>query len=185
MHQADSPILTVEEYAHLVEPDDVRSELVRGKLVREPRPGARHGWVQPRLARLLARHVEEMGLGGAVFTDVGIVLSRDPPTVRGPDVAYVSQPRLPEVLDDAFLEVVPDLVVEVVSPSNRTGETQEKVAEYLDTGARLVWVVDPGAGIATVYRSLQDAEVVRAQGVLDGGDVLPGLRIPLSDLVPD
>lgn len=182
--QDDSERLTIEEYADLQEPDAVRSELVRGRLVREPRPGSRHGDVLGRLARILGSHVEEHGLG-RVLVDVGVVLSRNPPTVRGPDLLFLAAPRVPEPLPAGFLEVPPDLAVEVLSPSNRATEVRQKVDEYLRAGVRLVWLLDPESRTATVYRSRDDIRMLEAGDVLDGGEVVPGFRVALGELLPE
>lgn len=156
---------------------------MRGRLVREPRPGTEHGWLQVELARRLAAFVEERGFGGIVASDFGIVLSTEPPTVRGPDLGYVSAERLPaEGIPVGFLRAAPDLAVEIVSPSNTASEIQERVLDYLDAGTRLVWVVDPATRSASVYRSREDITVVSGDEALAGGDVLPGLRVSLAAL---
>lgn len=176
-------LMSVEEYAVLQEPDDVRSELVRGRLVREPRPAAPHAYVQAQLTRSLLDFVTA-GDRGFVLTDVGLVLEEEPPTVRGPDIAFVAYETLGGPLPEGFLDVAPDLAVEVVSPGNTASELQEKTLEYLDAGSRMVWVVDPALRTATVYRSRHDVEIVSDEEELDGGEVLPGLRIRLAEVLP-
>lgn len=74
----------------------------------------------------------------------------------------------------------PDLAVEIPSPSNRASEIQEKVADYLDAGVRTVWVVDPPTRTVTVYESAGGARMLRENSVLEGGDVLPAIRLPLA-----
>lgn len=175
--------LTIEEYARLREPDDVRSELVRGRLVREPRPAVPHGYVQVELSRVLSNFVREHEVG-VVLNDVGVVIEEDPPTVRGPDVLFVSNDTLGSPLPEGFLTVAPDLAVEIVSPSDTASQIQEKVVEYLGFGSRMVWVVDPGSRTATIYRSFQDAEVVREDEELTGGSVVPGFRVRLAEVLP-
>jgi len=176
-------LLSVDEYARLQEPEEHRSELVRGVLVREPRPGAYHARTQARLAERLNAHVETDGLG-AVFTDVGVVIPGRPRTVRGPDLAFYATDRVPDPLPEGFLTTVPDLAIEIVSPSNSLSELLEKVTEYLDAGTRLVWVVDPGSRTATVYRSRRDIRMLGADEILRGGDVVPGFRVTLEDVLP-
>lgn len=176
--------LTIAEYADLQEPDDVRSELVGGVLVREPRPGFGHGQVISALDHALHGFVKEHALG-VVLVDVGVVLSRDPPTVRGPDLLFLAADRIPEPRPEGFLEIAPDLAVEVVSPSNRAGEIQEKVTEYLDGGVRMVWVLDPASRTGTVYRSRDDIRLLTAEDELDGGEVVPGFRMRLGDVLPE
>jgi Uma2 family endonuclease len=174
--------LTIEEYERLDEPDEWRTELVRGVVVREPRPAPYHARTQTRLAHRLEEFVEREKLG-FVLTDVGVILSRHPPTVRGPDVAFYRVERLPE-LPRRFPDIAPDLVIEIVSPSNTVTEIVEKVMDYLDAGSRLVWVVDPMSRTATVYRSRDEIRILTDRETLDGADVLPGLKLRLEDVLP-
>ena len=98
-------------------------------------------------------------------------------------MAFVSSGRIPEEgFTDRFWELAPDLAVEVVSPSNRMSEMQQKVIEYLDAGTRSVWVVDPSEHTVTVYRSRSDIRILEGDGVLEGQEVLPELRIPVAGL---
>ncbi|MGH7570374.1 MAG: Uma2 family endonuclease [Gemmatimonadota bacterium] len=179
--EAIEGLLTLEEYERL--PDDgYRDELVRGRLVREPLPGGIHDWVAGNLFRSLDRYAEQHSLGHVAF-DTGFLLSRDPPTVRGPDVAFLAWERIPsEGPPKGFWETAPDLAVEVLSMSNRAAEINDKVLEYLGAGTRLVWVVDPETRCVTVYRSRKDVQVLTTDDALDGADVLPGFRLPLSEL---
>src|SRR6266853_1754724 len=73
--------------------------------------------------------------------------------VRGPDVAFVRQDRLPQPIPNTYLEFAPDLVVEVLSHNDRPGEVLAKVGDWLDAGARLVWVIDPERRLVRVYRA--------------------------------
>ncbi|MGH7482286.1 MAG: Uma2 family endonuclease [Longimicrobiales bacterium] len=174
--------LTVEEFERLPEEDLYRVELVRGVLVREPRPAAYHGWVQVGLGGALLNHVREHGLG-FVFTDIGVILEREPDTVRGPDIAFVVADRLPGgPPKKGFLEFAPDLCVEIVSPSNRLTEIQAKVFEYLDAGTRLCWIVNPEPRTVTSYRSRTDVGLADATGEIDGDDVVPGFRLAVAEL---
>lgn len=182
-HDAPPRLLSVEEYARLQETEEYRSELVRGELVREPRPGPRHGRTQARLAERLNAYVEKEGLG-AVFTDVGVEIPGQPRTVRGPDLAFYVSDRLPDPLPDGFLDAAPDLAVEIVSPSNSVSELLDKVTEYLQAGTHLGWVVDPGSRTATVYRSRDDIRILTEEESLDGAEVVPGFRVTVSEILP-
>lgn len=174
--------LTLEEFEALPEEDGARLELVEGTVVREPRPGARHGRLTTRLASALHTHAENRGLG-VVCTDFGVVLAEDPTTVRGPDIGFVAAERLrAEDLPTGFLRVAPDLAVEIVSPSNTASEIQRKVLEYLAAGSRLVWVVDSETRSVSTYRSRAEAYLLGEGDVLDGEDVLPGFRMALEEL---
>ena len=178
--------LSLEEFEKLPDGDE-RRELVRGCLVREPPAGFEHGRLAARIAHLLLRHIQETsaeGRGGAVLgAETGFVLSRDPPTVRAPDVAFVSEERLPPRGErSGFAPLPPDLAVEIVSPSNRASEVLEKVLDYLQAGCRSVWIVDPRARAVTVYRSRTEMRLLTEGEALDGGEVLPGFRVRISDL---
>lgn len=164
------------------EEDGFRLELVEGNVIREPRPGARHGRLTTRLASALHAHAEEHALG-VVCTDFGVVLGENPPTVRGPDIGFIASERLrPEDLPTGFLKAAPDLAVEIVSPSNTATEIQRKVLEYLAAGSRLVWVVDPETRSVNAYRSREEARLLSEGEILDGGNVLPGFRLALKEL---
>lgn len=174
-------LITIADYERMPEEDMYRVELVRGLLVRSPRPAPLHGALMVRMARRLDEFVERAG-GGVVLADVGAILARDPDTVRGPDVAFYSTERIPESGYSGGFWGPPDLAVEIVSPSNRPADVREKVTDYLAAGVRLVWVIDPRARSVTVHRSGSGPSVITGGAVLDGGDVLPALRLPLADL---
>lgn len=178
----ENPPLSVEEFAGLPEEEGSRLELSGGRVVREPAPGLRHSEVAGRVYRLLWRAGERTGGGLAVF-DAAFTLSEHPPTVRVPDVAFLSSDRVPEGgLPDGFGDGAPDLAVEVVSASNRASELQRKALEFLDAGGRLVWVVDPAEQTVTIYRSRSDIRILGSGEVLDGGDGLPDFRVSVDAL---
>lgn len=176
-------IVSLEEFQRMPEEDAYRVELVRGRIVREPRPASAHGWLSGKLTMAIGVHASEHGLGIAV-TETGFLLRVDPPTVRGPDVAFIARENLPAdgLSLTRFWTVAPDLAVEVLSPSNTAAEIQEKVLEYLECGSRLVWVVDPATRCITVYRSRQDIRLLMEGDALEGDDVLPGFQLPLAEL---
>lgn len=170
-----------EEFYRLPDGDD-RDELHRGSVVAEPRPSLDHGRVSGRLAAALGEWIYGHDLGDLVV-ESGFVLRRKPDTVRGPDIAFVSAERLAEHQGPGpFFEGAPDLAVEVLSPWNSRREMDAKVAEYLDAGARLVWLVDPATLTVTVHRPSHEPLHLEPADTLDGGDVLPGLQISLARL---
>jgi Uma2 family endonuclease len=151
-----------------------RTELVRGAMrVREP-AGFRHGEIAARLARLVGNHVDRHGLGSVLAAETGFTLARDPDTVRAPDVAFVSHSRLPDITPTGFAEFAPDLAVEVLSPGDRPGDVLGKVADWLDAGSALVWVVDLSSRRVRVYRKDGSESIVEETDSLSGEDVLPG-----------
>jgi len=157
-----------------------RTELVRGVLVvREP-AGYQHGDVAMRLAAAIFAYVEAHGLGRVFAAETGFTLARNPDTVRAPDVAFISAARLPDPPPRGFAELAPDLAVEVLSPDDRPGEVLAKVGDWLNAGARLVWVVDADHVIARVYRADGSESIVGETDALRGEDVLQGFEYQLS-----
>jgi len=115
--------------------------------------------------------------------DGGYVLERCPDTVRAPDVAFVRAERVPTAEEqEHFAELAPDLVVEVISPSDRMTDVEEKVEQYLALGVPLVWVFHPRRRTVTVRRPGREPLVLRDGDVVDGEEVLPGFRLPVADI---
>ncbi|MGH7476567.1 MAG: Uma2 family endonuclease [Longimicrobiales bacterium] len=173
--------LTVEQFEALPQEDAYRIELVRGRMVREPRPGGVHGEVVMRLVSALNEHVRSNGLG-RVLVETGFRLPGEQATVRGPDSAFIAAERLPPRPPVGFWTLAPDLAVEVVSPSDRWTAVEDKVEQYLTAGTRQVWVIDPFAGRAHIYGPGAHAQVLGAGDTIQGGDLLPGFRLALAEL---
>jgi len=163
-------------------PQDGRKyELVDGDIRVSP-GGIRHSHVSLTLASRLHAFVEEHGAGHAFDSSVGFRLPGG--NVRSPDASFVARGRFKgDALQDDFGDLAPDLAVEVLSPSERPRHVLDKVGEYLEAGVRLVWVIDPRKAKAIVYWSLSDVTELQASDELDGGDVLPGFRCRLSDIL--
>jgi Uma2 family endonuclease len=156
-----------------------RCELVRGVLHMMSPSNPRHGLIAGRLARLIGNHVESQHLGLFFGAETGFHLSQDPDTVRAPDVAFVGNGRPPVPLR-GFYPGAPDLAVEVLSPDDRPGYVREKVAEWLEAGARAVWVVDPDARTVTVHEPRRKPRQLAEADTLQGGSVLPGFELPVA-----
>jgi Uma2 family endonuclease len=158
-------------------------ELVKGELRMAPPPGSEHGEVTMNLAGPLYQHVKNNNLGVVYAAETGFKLESNPDTVRAPDVAFVRMEsvqqtgRLP-----GYRAGAPDLAVEVLSPSDRVTSVEEKVAEWLAGGARMVWVVSPKLHTVTVYRSLTDIVTLTEKDKLDGGDVVPGFQMNVAEI---
>ncbi|HEU4631250.1 MAG TPA: Uma2 family endonuclease [Gemmatimonadaceae bacterium] len=179
-------LLTVDEFLSRLSHDEP-VELVDG-VVRPMTPtGGAHGLVCGRLVVLLGRALDVAGQpsAGVVFTEMAAVrLFRDRESVRCPDVSVVLAARLLAggLPTTGALTVVPDLVAEVLSPAEAAWEVEEKRAEYLAAGVRLVWIVDPRTRAVTVYRP--DAAPIRLtrDDLLSGEPVLPAFRHPVGRL---
>jgi Uma2 family endonuclease len=163
-------------------PDDgYRYELVRGELRRAMPAGNRHGRIAVRITVPLALFVRQHGLGEVLAAETGFQLATD--HVRAPDVAFVRQDRVDAVGDsEGFWPGAPDLAIEVLSPSDRYSEVEEKVSDWLEAGTRMVVVVNPRSRSVTVFRSRSDVCVLVEPATLDGGDVVPGWNLPLAEV---
>jgi len=159
---------------------DKRVELVRGiPVVREP-AGYQHGAITARLSKLLMDHVDSRTLGSVLAAETGFKLLTDPDTVRAADIAFIRRARLPDPRTRGYPALAPDLVVEVLSPGDRPGETLAKVADWLNAGTALVWVIDPDRGVARVYRADGSETLVTRDETLDGEEVVPGFTCVLG-----
>ena len=181
MSQVSVPVLTAEEYFQL-NPEG-RTELIQGEVMPMSPSGNIHGRLASRLDRYVGAFIEEHGLGETYTADAGFILSRNPDTVRAPDVAFLSRERIPaEGLPEGFFPGPPDLAIEVVSPGDRWSEIEDKLREYLEAGTREVWIVDPK------HRTVQVCTPPLERRTLQGADVLttpllPGVSLPLPTRV--
>jgi Uma2 family endonuclease len=159
-------------------------ELVRGEVVRMSPSSPEHGLICANLAGIHWEYGRRSGFGYCLSNDSSVLTERNPDTVRGPDVAFYSRARWPrEQVGRTLPPVAPDLVVEVSSPGNRPGAMHEKIGEYLNAGALMVWVVYPKSRTLAIYRSFDVPPVVLDEGgTLEDLPVLPGFRCPVSDV---
>lgn len=156
-------------------------ELVDRTLVEKPM-GYRESHVALELAFYLRLYLMEHDLGFLSGADGFIEILPD--LVRGPDSCFVPWTRRPDhaVPDDPISPTVPTLAAEILSPSNRRGETLRKLKEYFLAGVLIVWVIDPAKRTADVYTAPDAKTALGTTGTLDGGDVLPGFQLPLAKL---
>jgi Uma2 family endonuclease len=157
-------------------------ELVDGTLV-EKAMGFEEARLAARLLYLLITYLEQNDLGICVGADGMMRIA--PGLVRIPDVSFVSWDKLPgrESPQEPIPDLAPDLAVEVLSEGNTKGEMARKVREYFDAGVILVWLIDPKKRTARVFSAVEKSTLVHADEALDGGKVLPGIVIRLSDLL--
>ena len=161
----------------------VRGELIRGELCETMSTGGRHGETVMKTGILLGNFIMPRRLGRLAASDSGVLLERDPDTVREPDIAYISAERLPlDVQVTGYYEVVPDLIVEVVSPGDSAREVMDKALMWLSFGARMVWAVNPQTRSVDVYRAGERTFTLGESDTLDGLDVLPGFTCAVTDI---
>jgi Uma2 family endonuclease len=184
MATVSQKLITAEEFFRMPDPlDGSQQELVRGVIETMPPPGGRHGVCCLRTGRRVGNFVDENQLGTVTPNDTGFISERDPDTVRAPDISFWRKERLPEV-PEGYIEVPPDLAIEVVSPGDHFSRIQKRVRHFLKQGVRLVWVVDPEDRSVTVYRSPQQAISLEETDTLTGEDVLPGFACRVAELLP-
>ncbi|HET6423965.1 MAG TPA: Uma2 family endonuclease [Planctomycetaceae bacterium] len=167
----------------LIESTDALFETINGVRVEKQPMGAYAVTIASELARLLGNFVNQLRLG-LVSTEVLFLLNREPRQERRPDLSFVSRARMrgePPPISGAW-DVIPDLAVEVVSPTNAADEIEKKVTEYLDYGVQQVWVLYPESRRLYIHRSRCEVAVVGEDDRLSGGDLFPGLEFRLGDV---
>lgn len=178
--------MTVEEFERLPEPPDGgKMELVDGEVVVMSPVGRKHGKLAIRIGHALTAFAEPNGLG-EVGAEVGFRLFSDRRVVRAPDVHLIAadQPEFVED-DEGFVRGAPALAIEITSPDDRDSYLSRKVAEYLEAGARRVWVVRANLKAVTVHRPDGTARVFREADTLTSDEAsfgVPGFELRLADL---
>ena len=175
-------LFTAEEMFRLPA-ENRRLELVEGELYEMPPAGGRHGNVGSNLHITLGVHVKINRLGRLFTADTGFIVDRNPDTVLAPDVSFVSYDTLPTGdVPASFLELAPDLAVEVKSPGDSNREVRQKAEQWLAAGTSVVWVLDPDDRNATIYALGQAPQVLTEAESLTGGDLVPGFRVSVREL---
>ena len=176
----EPPRLSIDEFLARYA-DRPECELVEGVVKEQPMSSPKHGKVCLRIGALILAHVEAHDLGHAMSNDSRVRVGPD--SVRGGDVIFFSYERLPKGdVPEGLLAVAPDLVVEVKSPSDRWMDLFIKVGHYFQAGARVVVLLDPVTGTASVYRPDEFQQIFHNGDELTLPDVLPGFAVPVARL---
>lgn len=162
-----------------IDDDSHRHELIKGELLTMPLPKRVHGRVAANLTMFLLQHAKANRLGD-VHTESGYKLESNPDTVLGPDVSFVSRERADRE-DDGFYDGPPDLAIEVLSPGDRRGYVERKLALWLQTGTRSVWLVNPRRRTVEIISSLEDRRTLHETDELID-DTVPGFRVKVSEI---
>ncbi len=173
-------LVSGEELEH--RPDLEPCELIEGRIVPMSPTGARHGEIELRIGARLLAYAESTGAGAAMTGEVGIYIRRNPDTVRAADVVYLSRERDAKRTGTGYLDVAPELVVEILSPDDRWSEVHAKLEDYFSIGIDRVWVVDPRSRRVFTYRSLTNLQIVRPGEELTDPELLPGFSLPVDEL---
>lgn len=176
---ATNILVTAEEFDQVSFPE--KAELIRGEIVEITNPVSDDGQIVMNVAELLAEWSPRRSKGRIIPNDSRVQTGRDPDTVRGPDLLFIANERLPpEGLTHRCLQVPPDLAVEIFSPSDRWRQVHQKVGDYLAAGVREVWVVHLRRRQVTVFRPDDEPTVLAAAEEL-ATDILPGFRCTVGD----
>ncbi len=184
MSTAATKTMTADEFYDFVHrPENANKwfELERGGVIELPPPMKVHGPVCSNVAWVLGNYIRQRRKGYLTTNDSGVILERDPDTVRGPDVALYEDAQKYEDLHPKYGEVPPRLAVEVLSPNDRADRLTRKMMDYLRNGVGLVWLVDPNAKLVTVYRTDGPPYELKEGEELTGNAVLPDFRCKVAD----
>lgn len=183
----DAPEILTAQDLMAMEDGEWLYELVKGRLVRMPGVGGGHGHINLQVASQLNTYVGQHGLGIVLVGEIGFLLSGpgEPDTVLAADVAFVRSEHVPARESPewaSYWRVAPDLVVEVVSPSQFRPEMAAKARPWLKAGARLVWLLWPAQQQIDIWHAgeTQPGVTLRSTDTLDGADVLPGFTVPVA-----
>ena len=173
-------LITADELLQMKD-DGFRYELVRGELIKRSPAGHQHGRITLNFTTPLYQFVRDNQLGVVYAAETGFKLAED--VVRAPDAAFIRRERVEAVgQTEGFWPGAPDLAAEVISPGDTYAEVEDKIADWLDAGTRLVVVVNPSTQTVALYRSWSDIRVLTTDDVLDGGEVVPNWTLPVRDI---
>ena len=172
-------LITADELFQL-EDDGTRHELVKGELLTMSPTGEEHAAITMRLSGLIDPYVRANNLGTA-YSEGGFKLESDPDTVLAPDIAFIRRERV-GTISSRYRAGAPDLVVEVLSPNDRKARVEEKTATWLSLGVSVVWLVNPKAKTVDVRLSNGEQTLLTENEELDGGELIPGFRVRVSEI---
>ena len=163
-----------------------RYDLIKGELRPMPAmPGAKHGQLTFAFTLDLGLFIREIDAGVCFAAETRFTIERNPDTAIAPDWAFVGRERMPTTTPNGFLDLAPDIVLEVRSPSDRKGEVLEKVNRWLAAGVKIVWELNPKTRVLTVYRPDCVPRELTVDDTLTGEEILPGFTLPLRRLFPN
>jgi Uma2 family endonuclease len=177
--------MTVEEFwafGNQPENESRHLDLVAGRVLSWPPPYKKHGVVCARIGGLLSEFVEHSAIGYTVAGNAGLILSREPDTVVGPDIAIYPLTRTRDHGLTGWSIDLPILAVEVLSANDDVSQMPLKIDEYLRAGVKMVWLADPELKTISVYRGKHNLVVLKLADDLVGGEELPGFSCKVADI---
>jgi Uma2 family endonuclease len=156
-------------------------ELVDGRIIPLSPTGGEHGTIEGNIAYLLNSYIRPRSLGWVLTGEVGIYTRHDPDRVRAADVAFVAKNQI-DTIPSGFLDIPPELVVEVVSPSDRWQDLRDKMDEYFLIGVQTLWIVEPKTRTIMVYSSPTTATKYDKAETVAASETLTGLEVSVSEI---
>jgi len=179
---AVNPILSGEQLLNMG--DVGPCELVDGRIIPMSPAGAEHGTIEGNIAYLLNSYIRPRSLGWVLTGEVGIYTRHDPDRVRAADVAFVSKGQI-DSIPSGFLDIPPELVVEIVSPSDRWQDLRDKIDEYFLIQVQTLWIVEPKTQTIMVYSSPTTATKYDNAQIVVVTETLTGLEVSVSEVFRD
>ncbi len=182
--KSEKSLMTVDEFYDFVNrpENQARSfELVRGEVIEVSRPRRSHSIVCGNAARMLGNFTFRKKKGYIATNDTGVVLDRDPDTVRSPDLTYFEDVERWEDVPEKWGDTVPRLIVEVLSPNDGAQYINDKIMDFLRSGVEVVWVIDPDSKRVAIYSKNEGVKSLTEKDSITGGAVLPGCRCKVAD----
>ena len=144
--------------------------------------GRSHAYVAANLSMTLNQFVRQHKLGEVLVGEIGIFIQRGPDRIRAADIAFVSTERLAQTTESGYLKTAPDLVVEIISPSDRWQDVRDKLEDYFTIGVHQVWIVEPDNRDVLVYSSITETRKLSEGDTVIGEGVLDGFSLPVAEL---
>lgn len=142
-----------------------------------------HGIVTGNVAAILGSYILQNKLGRSYGAETGFLIERGPDTVLAPDAAFMRQDRIDAIGGcRSFVPEAPALAIEVASPGDTVEEVDTKMRSWLKAGSKLAWILNPRGRTVTIYRALDDIQVLTEQDTLTGENVVPGFECPVAEL---
>jgi Uma2 family endonuclease len=158
------------------------AELVEGEIIQRMPTGHPHGYIESLISAFIHLYLREHPIGRCLTGEVGLYTQRNPDTVRGADVVFISNERLKRAQPEGYLDVAPELVVEIMSPNDTWSEVHAKIGEYFTIDVQAVWVIDPYLEQIHIYHSPDNVTRLTSEDELTEGAILPGFQVPISEL---
>ena len=184
MSTVSANVITAEEFFQWVNLPgncDRAFELRAGEVVEMPPAGKYHGFVCGKVAGILRNFAIQRGKGYVCTNDAGVIVGRNPDSVRGPDVTFYEDNETADDMSRQYAAAPPLLAVEVVSPGDRFNSTMRRVTQLLNRGVKVVWVVDPEMRDVSKCQAGLEPKLVSGNETLSGGTALPDFECAVSE----